>query len=164
MGFEPFPFSFEAVIEAHDFGRFAYTVVYLPERMRSELPFDRHPRLRVEGEIAERPFEGAWQPGQGRMFLMIPKEIRSDADLALGDEIEVRFRIADQDAVDVPAKLRTAIAGNDAASEAWDAATPGKQRGMAYHVRSAKRDETRRRRAGEIVEALATTGTWPPGR
>ena len=159
----PFPFAFEARIEAHDFGRFAYTVIYLPEELRADLPFDRHPRLRVEGEIAEHPFEGAWQPGQGRMYLMVPRELMREAGLARGDEVEVRFRIGDQDAVDEPAELRLALAGDEAASDAWDATTPGKRRGMAYHVNSAKRPPTRERRAAEVLQCLKE-GRWPPGR
>lgn len=159
----PFPFAFEARVEAHDFGRFAYTVVYLPEAMRAALPFDRHPRLRVEGEIADHPFEGAWQPGQGRMFLMVPKAIQQEAGIGLGDEVEVRFRVADQDAVDVPVELRLGLAEDDAAEAAWRASTAGKRRGMAYHVASAKRATTRARRVAEVLEALRG-GAWPPAR
>ncbi len=153
-----FPYAFEAPIEYYDFGTMAYTVVYLPRELERELPLDEYPRLRINGEVADRPIEGAWQPGgersDGRWYLMVPRKFMQQASLSLGDEVEVRFEIADQDHVDVPAELRAALDQNDAARAAWAQLTPGKQRGLAYRVDSAKRAETRARRVAEVLGEL----------
>ena len=78
--------------------------------------------------------------------------------LKLGGDVLVMFRIADQNAVDVPDELRKAIESNDRADEAWRALTPGKRRGYAYRVASAKRTETRAHRVEEVMEWVLGEG------
>ncbi|MEM9161646.1 MAG: YdeI/OmpD-associated family protein [Cyanobacteria bacterium P01_F01_bin.4] len=146
--------EFEAQIEYHDFGRMGYTVVYLPESLRAELPFDQYPRLRVDAEVAEYPIDGAFQPGQGKYYLILSKRLLKQAGLALGDTVNVNFRIADQDAVDVPDELRIALQSNQTAQDGWDALTPGKRRGLAHRVSSARTAATRKKRVAEVISTL----------
>lgn len=150
-----FDHSFEAPIVEHWFeDKFAYTVVWLPPEVAEVLPFKEYPRLRVEGEVAEQSFEGACMPVRGRWYLMVSKKAMKAAGVSLGDEVEVRFRIADQDAVDVPVDLTRALEADAAALARWDALTPGKKRGLAFRVAQAKRPETRAKRIAEVLEAL----------
>ena len=141
----PSPHEFTAEIAAYDFGKYAYHVVWLPAE---------HPRLRVEAEIDGRPHAGAFCPARGGWYLLLSKKVLKALGRALGERVHVRFRVADQDAVDVPIELAFALEANGRARTAWDAATPGKQRGWAYRVGSAKRAETRERRVEGVIDEL----------
>jgi len=154
-----FTHAFEAEIVRHPIGNGArivhYTVVYLPPAMVSQLPFDAHPRLRVTGEIADVPVEGAWQPaGDGRRYLMVPKVVFEDAGVAVGDRVEVRFKVGDQDAVDVPDALGRLLEGDEELAAKWVALTPGARRAFAHRVRSAKTEPTIVKRVGEVAHMV----------
>lgn len=148
-------FTFAAPLTSHSVGRYAYKVVFLPQELEPRLPFEAHPRLRVDGEMAGIPFEGAFQPSpQGRYLMVNPKICRS-AGLTLGEAVTVKFAVADQNAVAVPDELMMALLDEPQALAAWVALTPGRQRGLSHHVESRKRPETRMRRVEAIVFALA---------
>ncbi|MEM7706421.1 MAG: YdeI/OmpD-associated family protein [Pseudomonadota bacterium] len=132
-----------------------YRVVFMPPELESELPFDEFPRLRVDGEIAEIPIASAFMPtGDGRRYLIVSPTLLKDAGLQLGDPVNVRFRIADQDHVDVPEALVKVLDENAEASRLWEALTPGKQRALAFHVAGAKRAPTVEKRLAEVFHAL----------
>jgi hypothetical protein len=86
---------FETTIAPHAAGRYHYTVVYLDPVLVRELPFPTGSRLRVEADVSGAGFRGAWQPAQGRWFLMLPKAPLRKAGLRVGDAVEVAFRIVD---------------------------------------------------------------------
>lgn len=153
-----YPYHFEAEIERYGVGKVRkvwYQVLMLPQSLRAELPFDEFPRLRVEGEIADVPMTNAFIPtGNGRNYVIVGPGVRKAACVGLGDHVEMRFRIADQDSVDVPAALYEALQSNPAFQSIWDELTPGKQRAVAQHVKSAKTEATRKRRLEEAVEVV----------
>lgn len=150
-----FPYVFEAPIEYLDFGRMAYTVVYLPSALRDELPLDQYPRLRISAEVADLPVDGALQPAGGeRWYLMVTRQLMKQGNLAVGDEVEVRLQIADQDHVDVPTELQLALDEDGDANTAWNQLTAGRQRGLVHRIVSAKRTETRAKRLAEVLATL----------
>jgi hypothetical protein len=153
--------EFDATIVHHYLGTYRYTVVFLPDAIARELPFDRHPRLRISGDLGEVPFEGAWQPANGRWYLMLSKRLLKDAGVAVGDRVEVRFRVEDQDAVDVPSDLQRAIDADDLAAAEWAKLSAGKRRAWSHRVHAAKTGPTRLRRVVEVVDRLraGTAGT-----
>ncbi|MEM9310045.1 MAG: YdeI/OmpD-associated family protein [Pseudomonadota bacterium] len=157
-----YPYEFEAPIERFGVGIervIWYNVLMLPDDLRSELPFDQHPRLRVEGEIADVPIANAFMPtGDGRNYVIVAPSVLKEADVALGDLVEMRFKIADQDHVDVPEALSRAIELDTDARVAWGKITPGKKRMLAQHVLSAKTDKTRSKRVNEATDALVNFG------
>ena len=154
-----FTHEFEAEIVRHRIGSGArpvhYTVVYLPAELEAGLPFDAHPRLRVTGEIADVPVEGAWQPaGDGRRYLMVPKRVFAAAGVAVGDQVDVRFKIADQNAVEVPDALERVLSTDPELRAKWDALTAGKKRAFAHRVDSAKTEKTIAKRVEEVTGML----------
>lgn len=155
--------AFEGEIERFGVGKTRkvwYRVVFLPADIAASLPFGAYPRLRIEGEIADVPVAGAWIPaGDGRHYFIVGPRVLKDAGVDIGDRVEMRFGIADQNAVDVPPELQRALAANAAALQAWEALTPGKQRGWAHLVHGARTAPTRSRRIAEVVDAL--TGDNP---
>jgi len=151
-------YDFEGRIDRFGVGRERkvwYTVLFLPDGLATALPFGRFPRLRVEGEIADVPVAGAWMPtGDGRRYFIVSPRVLKDAGVGLGDLVEMRFGIADQDAVDVPAALADALVRDEGARAAWDALTPGRRRGLAHRVHGARTPETRARRVAEVIAEL----------
>lgn len=153
-----FAFEFTGKIGKHSFGEWGYTVVWLPEALIAELPLKEMPRLRVRGEMDEYAFQGAWQPTGGAWYLMVPKAILKQGRYELGDWLNVRFNIDDQEAVDVPEELASAIAKSKQVREKWEAMTAGKKRGFCYRVSSAKTEATRVKRVAEVVELILSGG------
>ncbi|MBV6633596.1 MAG: YdeI/OmpD-associated family protein [Alphaproteobacteria bacterium] len=153
-----YPHQFEGPLERFGVGKARkiwYNVLFLPAELKSTLPFHRYPRLRVEGELADIPVENAFMPtGDGRYYLIVAPPVIKGADLALGDIVEMRFRIADQDRVDVPPALQNALAADADLTEKWEALTPGKKRMLCQHVLSAKTEKTTAKRVAEASEAL----------
>jgi hypothetical protein len=153
-----FTHEFKAPIERHGVGRARrvwYNVVFLPAAMVADLPFARHPQLRIDGEIADVPVKSAFIPaGQGRYYVIVSPETMKSATLELGQTVEVRFRVSDQDAVDIPDGLARAIEGG-APARHWAALTPGRRRGLAHFVATARTETTRRRRVAAVLAAIA---------
>lgn len=153
-----YPHSFFAPVERFGIGRDRkvwYNVLFLPEDLIAELPLKQYPRLRIEGEIADMPISNAIIPaGDNRYYVMISPKIMKDADLHIGDDVEIRFGLADQDHVDVPKALEDALKANDQFYALWDTLTPGKRRMFSFHVKGAKTEKTRARRVDEAMDAL----------
>ena len=150
-----FPYGFETRIAHHDLGIYRYTVVWLDDDIAAELPFNDQPRLRIAGEVADVPIEGAWQPSRGRWYLMLGKPLLKAAGKGVGDAVEVRFRLAPPDDLVLPEALERALASAPAARAAFELQTVGKQRALAHRVGSAKGPDTIAKRVTEIVDALA---------
>ncbi len=132
-----------------------YKVLFMPPRFENELPFKQYPRLRVEGEIADVPVRGALMPvGDGRRYFIVSPEVIKQTGLDVGDMVEMRFRIDDQDHVDIPTSLQSALREDDAANALWDKLTAGKKRMFTFHVSSAKTAPTEARRVAEAMEAI----------
>ena len=132
-----------------------YKVLFMPPHFENELPFKKFPRLRVEGEIADVPVRGAGMPvGDGRRYFIVSPEVKKQTGFDVGDVVEMRFRIDDQDHVDIPASLQHALREDDEANALWDKLTAGKKRMFTFHVSSAKTAPTEARRVAEAMEAI----------
>ena len=151
-----YPYRFEAPVVTHDVGsqRYLYTVVFLPAELAGALPLKEYPRLRISGEAAEQPFEAALTPVRGRWYILLSKKMLKAMEAGLGDVVEVCFRIADQNAVEMPSALERALAADRALARLWDRLTPGRQRGLAYRVAAAKTETTRAKRIAEVAAIL----------
>lgn len=137
-----------------------YKVLFMPPHFEDELPFKDYPRLRVEGEIADVPVRGAWMPvGDGRRYFIVSPEVKKQTGFNVGDVVEMRFRIDDQDHVDIPASLTRALLADANASDRWDKLTAGKKRMFTFHVASAKTAPTEARRVSEAMEAIGRSIT-----
>ena len=159
-----FTHRFETTIRRHAVGSYHYTVVYLPDDIARTMPFAEHPRLRIEADVSGVPVKGAWQPAKGVWYLMLPKAGLKAVGLAIGDEVDVAFRVIAQDDVDVPEELAAALAKSAKRRKAWEAHTAGTRRGLAHFVESAKRAATRAARLEAALAALYGTAELPWAR
>ena len=136
-------------------GKYRYFVVRLPTELIARLPFETRPRVRASGEICDLPFHGAWMPGGEKApYLHLSAEFVAQLGAKVGDPLEVRFNVEPDDTVEMPAELDDALAADPEADAVWQSLTPGRRRGLAYLVGKAKREETRRRKAAELVAEL----------
>ena len=153
-----YPYQFEAEIERFGVGKTRkiwYQVLMLPSDLQAALPFQQYPRLRVEGEIADVPINNAFIPtGDGRHYVIVGPDVREGAGVGLSDRVIMRFKVADQDAVDVPETLAAALEADSALAKHWMTITSGRKRSMAQHVASAKTEPTRQRRLKEVREIV----------
>ncbi|MEO1540576.1 MAG: YdeI/OmpD-associated family protein [Pseudomonadota bacterium] len=152
-----YPYGFEAVVEYHDVGSdtYAYTVIFVPDELAAALPLAQFPRLRVTGEVMDHPIEASLTPVRGRWYVLLSQKLLKAIDCVVGDTVECRFEIADQDAVDIPPALTAALAEDEHMSDLWDAATPGKKRALAHRVASAKAEKTQAARVELVFDILA---------
>ena len=148
--------EFEGPIAYHDVGseRYRYTVVYLPDHLKPSLPLEEFPRLRIAGEVNDYPFDAALTPVKGEWYILLSKRTLEAIEARVDDEVTVRFRVADQDAVEVPEALRLALEDSPAIKALWDGLTPGKKRGLAYRVGSAKTAPTQAKRVAEVFDII----------
>lgn len=151
-----FDYVFEAAIAEHDVGskRYMYKVVWLPDEIADQLPLDSFPRLRVTAEVGDVPLNASLTPVRGRWYILLSKKVLTQMGADVGHVVDVRFSIADQTGVDVPDLLRAALEGDARVAKLWDALSPGKKRGLAYRVSSAKTETTQRKRVAEVFEIL----------
>jgi len=151
-----FDYEFDAPIAEHDVGsdRYRYTVVYVPGEILAELPMAEYPRLRIAGEVNDHPFEASITPAKGVWYVLFSKRVLKAIGAEVGDNVSIRFRVADQDAVDVPAALGEALGDDTRMRTLWDAQTPGKRRALAYRVASAKTEATQSKRVVEVFDIL----------
>jgi Bacteriocin-protection, YdeI or OmpD-Associated len=111
---------------------------------------------RVEGEINEHPVNlaPARAPDVEGAFLWTGQSLLDRIGLTVGETVEVRLRPAPSDTVDLPDDVAHALRAADL-TDASQALTPGRRRGMLYQVASARTEATRAKRIGKLLEGLA---------
>lgn len=136
-----------------EWGESTFTVLPLPDDIVSEL--EEQGARRVDIEINDHPFNLALTkaPAIEGVFVYAGKTVLKEVGILPGDEVEVRLRKADPNAVDVPNDVTHAIREANLAEE-WALLTPGKQRGLLHTINAAKRAETRKKRIAQLLETL----------
>ncbi|MEM1388004.1 MAG: YdeI/OmpD-associated family protein [Pseudomonadota bacterium] len=145
--------SFMGRIEPMEWGRNTYTVLRIPDEITAAL--QSLGAKRVDVELNDHPFNMALtkSPAISGTFVYTGKSVLQEAGVSPGEEIDVRLRKADADAVEVPSDVALAIRGAQL-SDTWSALTPGKQRGLLHTINTAKRAQTRAKRIAQLVAAL----------
>lgn len=87
-------------------------------------------------------------PERNGWFFDLPEAHCQHAGVDTGDAVRAELTRAD---TSPPEELRQVIASDDEAAERWEKMSPARRRQIAEHVRSAKRPETRRRRARKAL-------------
>ncbi len=164
---------FETTIDKYDFGPYFYTVVYVGSDITDQLPMDKYPRLRVEATVDGYPSKGALMPdkigskqtehllnksytkrGERIWYFQVPKKVLKEISKELGDSVEVKISVGNQDEVEIHPAMEDFLRENDTVNQKWETLTPGKKRSLAYPVLKAKTDITLEKRLIELEEAL----------
>ena len=146
--------EFEAPIEAVGYGRATYHYLFFPDDVLKELPFGRRSKLRLEVSLGDLDLPMSLQPVMGRKAVMVGRKTLKKLGLEPGEIVRVRFRVVDDDHVDVPEALTKLLDTDDDVRASWHDSTPGRRRGWAYMVSSAKRPETVAKRLKEVRKQI----------
>jgi hypothetical protein len=147
--------------------RFAAPVLRMDDGFRFHylpLPAEVAEALEAEGvrvlvaTLNGRPFRRAVQGRRdGERFLLVGQAMLREIRAGYGDLVEVALRPdPDPERVALGEELEAALEQDEEAAARFYAMTPGRQRSLAYYVTSAKRVETRIKRAVELAHKLRT--------
>lgn len=128
------------------------------------LPTDVADRLqaegvrRVVGTMNGHPVNrGVISNRHGERFLLLGLLLMRDIGIDVGDMVEVEVRPdRDPDRIEMAEEFEIALEQDAEAGERYYAMTPGRRRSLNYYVASAKRPETRIKRALEVAHKLRT--------
>ena len=153
---DPLRFDFAAPLLPPRDGTMGMAYIPLPVDIATALLADR-PR-RVSGTLEGQPFGRALQGStMDTLHVRFGRTVLKDIGKAVGDWVEVElWAERDPNRVDLPDELAAALADDDRARNRFEQMTPGKRRSLCYHVTSAKRDETRAKRANELAHKLSS--------
>ncbi|CAN5382744.1 hypothetical protein BH09BAC1_BH09BAC1_10780 [soil metagenome] len=148
--------TFTAPVEIYEKG-WKRHVVFIPDEAVKEMGIQANTRLLVS--IAEHTFRlAAISNGEGQYFLHLGQPLRRDTGIR--DSIRpVQIKIAmDPNPTDIglPEEFEAALDQDEEAFVVFNTLTMGAQRSLCHYVNSAKRVETRIKRALELAEKLRT--------
>jgi hypothetical protein len=131
-------------------GNFISTVIFLPKEIVDSLPKER---IRTKGTINGAPFALAPQHKKdGRRFFTVSSTLRKSAQIKVGDNVTVAFKVLDRDEVELPEELEAALTQDDEAMSAWKGLTPGMQRSVILYVTAVKNVDSRISRTLKSIE------------
>ncbi|MEY4695962.1 MAG: hypothetical protein RIT14_390 [Pseudomonadota bacterium] len=145
--------AFEGRVEPLPWGKATYTILRLPPDVATRL--QAAGARRVEGEINDHPVNLALTraPVVDGVFLWAGAQLLSRLGIAPGESLDIRLRPAADDRVDAPEDLALALR-QAGLSQAWADLTPGKRRGLLYHLDTAKTASTRAKRILTLLQSL----------
>lgn len=145
--------TFEGRIVPMEWGKSVYTVLPVPDDIAAALA--RAGAKRVVGEINDHPINMALTkaPVFDGVFLWAGKALLDEIGIGPGDTFEVRLQKADETRVDLDDDIALALR-RAAATDRWNALTPGKRRGLLHAITTAKRAETRAKRIAKMIAEL----------
>ena len=129
----------------------------IPDEFVDELGGGRRPKvvLTVNGHA----FRTSIARMGDRFLLGLSQERRAEAGVAAGDVLDIDIALdAAPRVVEVPADLAVALASDEAARAAWDAAAYSHRKEWARAIEDAKKPETRAARVEKTLAALRARG------
>jgi hypothetical protein len=141
---------FRALVEL---GGKTATGIEVPAAVVAELGSSKRPAVRVT--IGTYTYRSTVAVMGGRFLLPVSAEVRRNAAVAAGDEIDVEVELdtAPRE-VSVPADLAAALDGHPDARRAFEALSYSNRRRYVMAVEDAKTAETRQRRIARTVDEL----------
>ena len=112
--------------------------------------------VRVEGLASGRPFRTRLTPrGGGAFRLFLSGAVRAAAGVSAGDVVEVEIRRCEAPGEpELPADLARALAALPGGREGFARLTRAQREGMIAFIERARREETRARYVGRVVEEV----------
>jgi Bacteriocin-protection, YdeI or OmpD-Associated/Domain of unknown function (DUF1905) len=135
-----------------------YNSHYLPVPPEIAEEYRRAGVKRVIATLNGRPFSRAiLGNADGERFLIVGLPILREIKARPGDIVMIELKPDPHpDRIDLGVEFTEVLEMDDEAAERFYGFTPGMQRSMAYYVTSAKREETRIKRALELAHKLRT--------
>lgn len=151
----PKVYRFQSTVTRRSFPGFTYSVVPLPDAVAGQILALGNSRPRAIAQLNGHEFRCGLIPGgEGTLHIMLSKALQKLTNASPGLRVAVEFVLDDPDAVEMPPELTAALDADPEALALWEALTPGKRRGLAYRVASAKTTATREKRCREVLDSL----------
>ena len=150
-------YAFEGAVEVIDYGRMVHWALFLPAALARRAEFGGGRPVRMRGRVggpAGTDVALAWQRKDGRRYILISKALAKQLAVAPGARVHVAFDLVDAEEVVVPSEIEEAMCQEPEWRALWKALTPGRQRGAAHLVSSAKTEMTRADRAIRLFRDL----------
>ena len=112
----------------------------------------------INGESLGRRSLKAWGPGRDVWFFDLTAAHCDRLGVDTGDVVEVRIRPAE---TSLPSELVAVLEDDDAARAIWKGLTEARRRAISEHVREAKHEVTRTRRAKKALAQESARRTAP---
>jgi len=154
------PTSFRARLVAGEKAPYTnWVFIVIPERVHAA--WGKAGPWSVRGTLALVPFRRGVAKGEGVYRMAVPRELRAEADVEVGDEVEVVIELDPEPGpLHLPDELRSVIEADPELAAAFDRLAPSMRRAWAVHVGSAKRPATRQRRVAAALEGIPAA-RWP---
>jgi hypothetical protein len=134
-----------------------YHYVPLPPAIVAVLKEEKHRRLllHIGGVVHRRALISFLEiDGHG---IITGKDVLAAHGLSIGDTVSIGVEVdPNPDDLGLPEELEVWLEQDEKAAKIWSNFTPGRQRSMCYYVTSAKRAETRFKRAEELINKMKT--------
>lgn len=168
-------YQFTANLDKYDFQKYVYTGVYLPAAIIEELARElaKYPRLRIDALVDDAFINAALIPDKvGSMqtkhllinhpelesqriwFLTVSSKVLKAIGKQIGEVVEVKFTIADQNYVEIPDGLNQYLNQNPSIKAKFESLTAGKKRSLVQPLLTARTKETFEKRLLVLQETL----------
>ena len=151
-------YKFEALLERPQ-GIGTWTYLALP--LDQEKVLGTSSRVPVKGTIDGVRFKSSLLPnGAGGHLVVVKKEIREMIGKSAGDTVKVTIEVdsAPREVI-IPEVVARALRGNKTANARFKNLSYSHKKAYVEWVESAKKDETRGKRAEKMIETLSTSRT-----
>jgi hypothetical protein len=148
-------FTFKSTLVRSDTGLRQH---YLPVPLEYAEAFDLAGIRRVIFKVGQLSWRRALMSNKdGERYVFLGQPILGELGLRLGQSIQVHLSPdPEPDAIDLGEEFEEVLNQDDAAAKRFFSFTPGVQRSLAYYVTSAKRVDTRIKRALELAHKIKT--------
>jgi Bacteriocin-protection, YdeI or OmpD-Associated/Domain of unknown function (DUF1905) len=129
------------------------TGMAVPASVVEALGKGKRPPVRVT--LGGYTYRSTIAPMGGRFFIPVSAEVRSNANVEAGDEVDVEVELdTEPREVTVPPDLKEALQSDPEARARFDALSYSNQRRHVLSIEGAKTPETRRRRIDKTLAGL----------
>lgn len=110
--------------------------------------------ITINGKTLRRAIQNS---KDGEYFVLLGQQLMKELGIVFGDELTMQLELdPNPDFIDLGEEFTEVLELDEEAAARFFGFTLGKQRGLAHYVNSAKREETRIKRALEIAHKLKT--------
>lgn len=123
--------------------------------------FGTRARVAVRGTINGFPFRSSLMPMGGCHGMAVNKSMRDGAKAKAGDVVAVVMeRDREERTVEAPPELRKELAKSKKARERWNSLPYTHKKEIAFSIRDAKQEQTKKRRLAKVMDVLKGGVQW----